>query len=149
MVPVRWPSVGGEARDHRVELAVGDELGHGEQLAIGAREERAAHEGDQSAEQALRVARVAQARRGHADVALDGLGAHRVEDRAGFVDERHAGRLAVQRRAEGADYGVGASDGALGRFAVGELPGDDLRSGWVSLSLAGLRMYAVTWWPAS
>jgi hypothetical protein len=44
----------------------------------------------------LRVARVGQAGGGHADVALDAFGAHRVDDCAGAVDERHAGGLAVQ-----------------------------------------------------
>jgi hypothetical protein len=55
-----------------------------------------AHEGNEPAEQACLVARVAQAGGGHADVALDAFGAHRVDDRPGAVDKRHAGGLAVQ-----------------------------------------------------
>src|SRR4051812_16472715 len=56
------PGVGGagEARDSPVEVAVGNDLRHAQQLAVGAREEGAAHEGDEPAEQAGLVARVAQ-----------------------------------------------------------------------------------------
>jgi hypothetical protein len=54
-----------------------------------------AHEGDDEAEQAAGVARVAQVGGGHADVALDAFGLHRLDDSAGSVDERHPGRLAV------------------------------------------------------
>jgi hypothetical protein len=83
----------GEAGDRPVEGAVGDELRHGQQLVVGAR---------RPMKGTIRPRRLGASRASRGpgvampDVALDAFGAHRVEDCAGAVDERHAGRLAVQ-----------------------------------------------------
>ena len=67
----------------------------------------------------------------------------------GAVDERHAGGLAVERRAEGADHGVGAVYGAPDGRGVGELAGDHGQLGVVEVELGGVADVGGEVWPAA
>src|SRR3954452_4530193 len=61
--PSLWGAVSraGETRDRPLQAAVGHELRHREQLAVGARQQQPPHQQHEHAEEAAAVARVAQA----------------------------------------------------------------------------------------